>query len=467
MHADRYPFAICTNPELLRQPDVYPQAMLDAGARMYRLDATFAGTRPQAGDDPGQWRWDTMEGIKRIRQAYPDLQALMIFGYGAPWADDPASHNFPGGEYAGRQRGIDIMPPSDPENLYGHYVYETVKRYRDVVRYWESWNEPDLPGGAFFRGNGRDFFAYQKACYLAAKAADPDCTVLFAGLCFANVEGYTTSHDLTRLSLEPPTTCFFEEYLQECRKDPAAAANGYYFDIMNQHTYARATDLYDYTMVVRQLMCDYMGEEKPIWITEMGAGDQGGTFGMNALEYADYMLQSFAWGRLAGVERFFHFQLDNSNGHGLYQGSLGDPKPALTAYRDVLTREFAGTQLVAQRHGHAGIGFLEGKSPFTNDGKMGFNLFEFYRGYDDRKLWMAFTDTSEDAEILIPAEKPTAILIDRQNNRQEITARNGYYTLTLSGATNLAGWCSGNDDRVKALGNPEHLVGGATLVIVE
>ena len=99
---------------------------------------------------------------------------------------------------------------------------------------------------------------------------------------------------------------------------------------MNQHTYSRASDCFDYIAVDRKLMADYLGEDgrsKPIWISEMGYPDAGGLFGGTADEYCDYLLQSFAWGELAGVERFFHFQLDNSNGLGLYDGMLGKPKP--------------------------------------------------------------------------------------------------------------------------------------------
>ena len=117
-----------------------------------------------------------------------------------------------------------------------------------------------------------------------------------------------------------------------------ARKKNYYFDIMNQHSYSRASDLYDYAEVDRTLMRKYMNTEKPIWFTETGFVDVGGPWGGTADEYCDYLLQSFAWARLAGVERVFHFQLDNSNGHGLYKGMLGEPKPALTAYRDILTK---------------------------------------------------------------------------------------------------------------------------------
>ena len=39
--------------------------------------------------------------------------------------------------------------------------------------------------------------------------------------------------------------------------------------------------------------------------------------------------------------------------------------------------------------------------------------------------------------------------------------------VTLAGATNLAGWPVADDPKAKALGKPEHLVGGATVVVIE
>ena len=82
---------------------------------------------------------------------------------------------------------------------------------------------------------------------------------------------------------------------------------------------------------------------------------------------------------------------------------------------------------------------------------------------------MAFADTDKEMTIKVPAlsKIPTAILIDRHNNRTRITAKNGAYEITLPGATNRAGWPASDDPKAKALGEPEHLVGGATVVIVE
>lgn len=458
------PFAMVSNGNYRTNP-AYPAALYNAGARMARVEVTFGDVRKQAGNDPDQWDWSHFETLVKLKKTYPGVDLLLLLGYSAPWAEDAAEQK--SGRTAA-QRGVRIMPPDNPANLYGHYVYETVRRYKHLTRYWESWNEPDLPGFAFFHGNGKDFFPYQKACYLAAKKADPNCKVLFAAMCYANAEGYLATHGLNAPSIAPPQSCFFEEYLQECVKDPDARKNHYYFDIMNQHTYSRASDLYDYAMIDRKLMQTYLKSEKPLWITEMGFEDAGGLFGGAPDEYCDYVLQSFAWGAMAGVERFFHFQLDNSNALGLYDGMLGKPKPVLTTYRDVLTKEFTGATFVKQWHGSRGVDFLAGHSVYKTDWKAGYDLFEF-RGKGGKHFWIAFADTDQPMTIKVPAlsKIPTAILIDRHNNRTRITAKNGGYEIILPGATNRAGWPLADNPKAKALGEPEHLVGGATFVLVE
>lgn len=453
-------FAISSNTQALSNP-IYVPTMIDGGAGMCRVDLCFAATRAK----PGVWDWSNFEPLKNLGAANPKFEWLAILGYGADWAQD--SRFTPISGIAGPQRGVNVMPPESPSNLYGNYVYETVKRYKDYVHAWESWNEPDLPGHPFFLGNGKDFMPFQRACYLAAKHADPKCSVLFAGLSFASVEGYMYAHKLKPPSADPVHSSFFEEYLQEVKKDPNAKANNYYFDVMNQHSYSRATDLYDYCEIDKKLMRDYLGVEKPIWCTETGFVDHGGgAWGGSAQDYCDYILQSYCWAKLAKVQRNFHFQLDNSNGHGLFESVPDKPKPAFNTYK-MITHEFGDAKLVAQLHGHAGVGFLEGNSPYHPTWKSGYNLFELQSQDANKRFLVAFSDTEEAQDIKIPAKKQSAVLIDRLGKREQIGASNGFYVIHLAGATNLAGNPVIPDPKFKALGQPEYLVGGATQIIVE
>lgn len=468
--ADRpyvYPFAMCSNPNFLTNP-AYPEKFFDTGAKVIRLDLSFAAVRKNEETDPDKWNWEPFEQVKRMKAQHPDIQVLAILGYGTPWAADPAYADVGKPGIASPQRGIDVRPVESPENLYGQYVYEAVRRYKDVIDAWESWNEPDLNGHHYFKGNGADFMPYQRTFYLAAKKADPDCVATFAGICFMSAEGYLAAHNLQPPTPYPPKMNFFEEYLQAVVKDEQAAANAFYFDIMNFHTYSRASDCYDYASIHTHLMQHYLKQTKPLWITEMGMTDKGGTFGGTEEEYCDYVLQSYAWGVLGGVERFFHFQLDNSNGHGLYSGMLGEPKPALTTYRDVLVAELKNTRLVGQLHGHPGVGLLTGNSAYKGTWRTGYNAFEFQSLDGRHRVLMAFADKAEDIEITLPAKAGSATLVDRHNRRSTLQATDGVYRLTLKGATNVAGWPSNrSNEKAVALGEPEHLIGGATVLLVE
>lgn len=213
-------------------------------------------------------------------------------------------------------------------------------------------------------------------------------------------------------------------------------------------------------------MRDYIGMEKPIWFTETGFTDRLGPLGGTAEDYCDYLVQTYCWAMLSGVQKNFQFQLDNSNGHGLYNGLLGTPKPALQTYK-TLSSEFGDAQFVSQLHGRAGVGFIDGNSPFQPTWTTGYNAFEFKSKDGSRRFLIAFTDTSKPMDIRLTAKKQSAVLVDRLGNRKPIQATNGAYLLHLAGATNVAGFPTLSDPRCKALGSPEHLVGGATQIIIE
>lgn len=143
------------------------------------------------------------------------------------------------------------------------------------------------------------------------------------------------------------------------------------------------------------------------------------------------------------------------------------PKPALTTYRDVLVKEFADAHLVAQLHGNRGVGLLNGNSPFHPTWSKGYDLFEFDTQSGRKRILMAFADTSNSVDIKIPAKAATATIIDRHAKRSVIKAVGNTYSVHLAGATNSAGWPSVDNIKTQAMGTPEHLVGGASIVIVE
>ena len=125
---------------------------------------------------------------------------------------------------------------------------------------------------------------------------------------------------------------------------------------------------------------------------------------------------------------------------------------------------------VKQLHGHAGVGFLEGNSPFKPTWQAGYDLFEFHTR-SGRRILMAFADTGKTVIAQLPAKAARATLINRHNLRSELKSEHTFgtdlYFVELKGATNTGGWPTAKDAKAQAMGTPEHLVGGATVVIVE
>lgn len=224
----------------------------------------------------------------------------------------------------------DYYPP-DPQS-FARFAGAVVERYKDRVRYWEVWNEPD---NSRYWKPAPDAVAYAnllKATYPAIKAADPNAQVLVAGI----------------VSPEPALTFF-----------STLAANGAWgsFDIVSLHPYTDPKGPEEGQIgtigigAVRALV-DRLGV-KPIWATEFGwstgAGGRGGV-AFSEEEQANYLVRGMALIRAAGAERVLWYNLKDDDGDELYglvkRGGGGtdfsQPKNALFAFK-TLNEQLAGT----------------------------------------------------------------------------------------------------------------------------
>ncbi len=128
------------------------------------------------------------------------------------------------------------------------YVRAIVTRYKDRLRYWEVWNEPDLK--QFWRQdpNPAEYATLLKATYEEIKRIDPKLTVLLGGLSGIPFD-------------------FIEGIYKAGGKD--------YFDIMNVHPYRypaapEVHPLVDDLHKLGELMTRYGDGAKSVWITEIG-----------------------------------------------------------------------------------------------------------------------------------------------------------------------------------------------------
>jgi len=162
-----------------------------------------------------------------------NLNILGILDYSANWATD---------------KGIWNHPPKD-NKLFVNFSNEVIKRYKDKIKYWEVWNEPD----SFTYWNVQDglkgYSALLKDVYISAKKIDPDCKILNGGLSY----GLASVNHL---------------YDNGCKG---------YFDILNIHIFETPFNpnaikgVTIYPKLAYKVMSRNGDGDKKIWITEIGS----------------------------------------------------------------------------------------------------------------------------------------------------------------------------------------------------
>lgn len=223
--------------------------------------------------------------------------------------------------------------PSSDDDIreYADYVRACVARYKGKVQYWEIWNESNIE--TFWKPNPNvaRYTAILKAGYEAAKAANPECTV---------VAPATSMTDVNWIA--------------------GIAANGGInsFDVLSFHPYSHSDgpeemDLARQIENMRSTMAHFGRPDIPIWITEMGWQSDIAK-NREVAEQMRYLVQSYVIAAAHGVERLYWFNLQDWNEDGKLVGwGMLSPdnrkKPTAQAYR--VMRD----QLV----GRSFIGYLE------------------------------------------------------------------------------------------------------------
>ena len=301
------------------------------------------------------------------------------------------------------------LPWNHPDNAWGNYVYQTVTHFKDRVHVWEIWNEPDL-GTVFWSGTTAEYAQLLKVGYQAVKAADPEATVLFAGLAYWS----------------NPT--YYVQVLDEVLKLEGAADNNYYFDTMSLHLYSNIYNIGYVAAQIQENMTTRVGPH-PIWLTETGVmlWDEHPThpgvpyqYAATIEEAAAYMLEGFAEARAAGIEKFFYFRLHDeamSESFGLIRNDK-TLRPAYIALQ-VAARYLRNENQVT--------------GPFNHSS--GTRRVTFLGAADGRIDVLWNTRGSDTITYTHPAILPTATLIDHYGQTQTLQAHNGYFTVTLEPAT--------------------------------
>jgi len=200
---------------------------------------------------------------------------------------------------------------------FGEYVYELVNRYKDTVRHWEVWNEPNISHFWQFEPNPEQYGELLKIAFKAIKRADPDAKV---------VGGVTSGTDL--------------DFIEAILKRGAADS----MDVVCVHPYqgnapgtSHPADQLHKTPALRQLLDRHGGEAIPIWMTECGWPTIGDFDETRQVEYlTKYFISVLGEGL---VEKVYWFNLDDWGPRGSSTGGHWgltymdhSPKPSFLAY---------------------------------------------------------------------------------------------------------------------------------------
>lgn len=261
--------------------------MMQTGGAWVRDDFVWGLIQPS----PDEWNWTATDRIVAELGAR-NLNVLGVLAYSVSWATATTAD--------------DSTPMSFYMPDHGHYynfVHTLVGRYKNVVRHWEVWNEPD--NNTFWKPgpNARDYAALLKVAYRAIKDADPGAKVVTGG-----VSGNAVP------------------FLEEMLAGGAASS----FDILAIHPYPIPLDpaqgkiqtrpevhkILDVELAKYRAFLGRHKLDRPVWVTEIGWPAQD--WGLDDNLQADYLSQGLALMLSSGLtERIFTYSFkDQSNKPG-------------------------------------------------------------------------------------------------------------------------------------------------------
>ncbi len=213
----------------------------DAGVRWNRLSTWWCLVEPQR----GQFFWDDLDAVIQIGKNY-GIETVPVLLYPPYWA----VHNAPNVECVNNPRKN--YPPANMAD-WENFVRAVVRRYgpagKNIVHYWEIWNEPDLPEFLSIDNDQGDGTVpvYADLLNMAARvirAEAPSAKILIGGLSDIRGPG------------------FLEKLLQ--LTGPRDIRNS--FDIVSLHAYS----MHAYKIsLIRDRLAQYGLQDRPLWNTEL------------------------------------------------------------------------------------------------------------------------------------------------------------------------------------------------------
>lgn len=309
-------------------------------ANSVRIDMDWAVIQPT---ETGPWEWRETDRIVNAATRR-GLGVVALVGFAPPWARDPACINNYG------------CAPSDPAK-FANFAGQVAARYKDKIKKFEIWNEPNTPNFFAPQPNVPKYAAMLTQAGAAIKQASPTAKVSSGGL----APGYDGG------SLIAPVTFISQLY-------QAGATN---FDAVGLHPYSQPglptqparwsaftqieghPSITDMPTVLGVMKANGKGNNE-IWLTEYGAPTHGtgniATLDDQHFKDFDAVPHSYVDDALHAkmVDEFMHYRFSEANVtvrmmYGLYDRKLksesnhpedffglyskdGVPKQAITSF---------------------------------------------------------------------------------------------------------------------------------------
>jgi hypothetical protein len=254
----------------------------------------------------GQWHFDRLDTYVALA-LQNGVEPVLVLGNTPTWA---SARPF---ETSAYNRGGAAEPRSltDWEN----YVRIVSARYRGKVRYFEVWNEPNLP--MFYSGSVSNMVELTRIAHVTLKDVDRNIQVI-------------SSSPTEKRGIK-----WLDEYLR--------LGGGNYVDIIGYHFYvmpAPPEKMVPLIGDVKQLMDRYGLGAKPLWNTESGwhiSHTKQSHVSPDALPAdlaADYVARALILNWASGVSRFYLYAWDDGT-MGLIERNNPKPTQPSKAYSEV------------------------------------------------------------------------------------------------------------------------------------
>jgi len=280
----------------------------EAGIPWIRIDVNWNAIEPARG------RWDFSQVDRVVATARArGLSIFATLAYTPGWANG----------------GLGAAYPADDVNLWKNFVKVAVTRYRDSIRYWGIWNEPNLP----------EFYARSKENFLNQVFLPAALEIRTSA-----PAAFIVGPDLAHLTSTGNEWYFWLKYILQ------NAAN--WIDVVSHHVYEDKGVYYLFELLesgdgllpsVKSVVSEAGCGGKPFWLTEVGWQTAKVTEQTQADRYLE-MLQGQAT-RGYPIKVFFYELVDPPQAGSVPWGILHSDlsaKPAYTVYKDYIAGKYAG-----------------------------------------------------------------------------------------------------------------------------